>query len=227
MARWQLTEAHYLNVPDNLWEQQITDRSSGRPIRKQFKVPLHLDPNIESDWNHQERIGNNIIDGRIVVCHAGKGDPKDIIFSGDPTPGMLPLDDEARELSSKLTVPFTTGLDPVAQANGWQQQLLVELSDMKQAVATAGPHIPGFAEFMKTMTEIMATQTGLLARLAGNGPSEKPDGPLPVEPYDPAKHVEDNENPLPDADPPTEEELRAAVVDTQRLSRRSPPVRRI
>jgi hypothetical protein len=221
MARWQLTEAHYLNVPDNKWEQQITDRSTGRPIRKQFLVPLHLDPNIESDWNHQERIGNNIVDGKIVVCHAGKGEPKDITFSGPPTPGMLPLDDEARELSSKLSVPFTTGLDPVAQANGWQQQLLVELSDMKQAVATA-PVIPGFAEFMKAMTEVMSTQTTLLARLA---PPKSPDDP--VEDYDPAKHVPDDEAPLEDPEPPTQEELAASIRAVRPLSKSIPPVRRI
>lgn len=205
MARWQLTEPHTLNVPGNVWEFQTQDRGTGRTIRKQFPVPMHLDPNIEQDWNYKENIGNNVVDGRIIVCHIGKGEPKDIQFTGPPTPGMLPLDDEARELSSKLKQPITQGLEPEQQSAGWQQQLLVQLSDMKESVATA-PKIEGMAEFMKAMTEMMKLQTQLIAGLAGKT--------VPVEAplvYDPSQHVVDDEVPL-DEVAPTEAELKHAAA---------------
>jgi hypothetical protein len=193
MARWQLTEPHYLNVPGNVWEQQTQDRTTGRTVRKTFPVPMHLDPNYESDWNYREMVGTNIIDGKIIVCHPDKGEPKDIIFVGPPTPGMLPLDAEAKALSSKITVPLTKGLDEISQAEGWQQQLLISLTDMKNQV-TAAPKIEGMAEFMKAMADMMALQTKLLAALVEKGAQ-----PVDAEP------------PLEDAAEPTDEEIAASA----------------
>ena len=169
MARWQLTEAHYLNVPGTKWEMQLTDRVTGRPKRTIFAVPMHLDPNIEGDWNHVDRIGNNILDGKIIVCHEGKGDPKDIVFIGTPTPGMLPLDDEAREISARFPWTPTQGLDEVSQAESFQQQVLVQLSDMKDQVKAA-PKAEGMSELMKAMAEMMKMQGELIAALTGKKP---------------------------------------------------------
>jgi hypothetical protein len=114
--RWQLTEPHYLNVPGTKWEQQIQDRITGRQVRKSFSVPMHLHPESDVDWNRMD--GQQ---GLITVCHEGKGHPdgRDIVFIGDPTPGMLPLDDEARELSSKFSWTPTEGTDEVSQANSF------------------------------------------------------------------------------------------------------------
>lgn len=201
MARWQLTEAHYLNVPDNLWEQQITDRATGRPVRKQFKVPLHLDPNIEGDWNHKEQLGNNIIDGKIIVCHAGKGDPKDIVFEGPPTPGMLPLDDEAKQISSKFSWTPTQGLDDRSQAESFQQQLLVKLSAQMDSVKAAQPEIPGMAELMKALAAMMSQQTAILGALAG-GKATLPGAEVV---YDESQHVKDDAEPLEEVQPTPEE----------------------
>ena len=167
MARWQLTEAHALHtIPPTKWEWQQINRMTGRPERKIFNVPLHLDPNIEGDWNYQERIGNNIVDGKIIVCHEGKGEPKDIVFTGDPTPGMLPIDDEARAISSRFSWTPTQGLDEISQANSHQQQILVELSNMKDQVRAA-PQVEGMADLMKAMAEMMTFQRELLSTLAG------------------------------------------------------------
>lgn len=217
MARWQLTEASYLNVPGNLWEQQITDRATGRPVRKQFPVPLHLDPNIESDWNHKEQLGNNIIDGKIIVCHAGKGEPKDIIFEGPPNPGMLPLDDEAREISGKYSWTPTRGLDDRSQAESFQQQLLVTLSASMDSVKNAQAEIPGMSELMKALAAMMSQQTAILAALAGKPGGSAGSVALPGAEvvYDALQHVKDDAEPLGEAEP-TEAEV--AVASAQAVA---------
>lgn len=173
MARWQLTEPHYLNTKDTKWEFETKNRTTGRSERKQFNVPTHLDPNIESDWNYQDRIGNNIIDGKILVCYEGKGEPKDIVFEGPPTPGMLPIDDEAKEISSKFDWIPTKGLDENSQFNSFAQQTLIKLTEELKSTASA-PQIEGMSEFMKTMAEMMKAQTEILATLAGKKVEHKP-----------------------------------------------------
>lgn len=92
MARWSLMNAHYLNVPGTEWEYKETT-DSGKQGRKIFPVPLHLDPNNPRDHNYP---------GEIIVCHEGKGQPKDIVFVGPPTPDMTPLDDEAQAISDSM-----------------------------------------------------------------------------------------------------------------------------
>ena len=52
MARWKLTQKHYLMVPGTKWEYVENDRSTGRPIRKTYDVPLFLDPEDPSAWNY-------------------------------------------------------------------------------------------------------------------------------------------------------------------------------
>lgn len=169
MARWQLTEPHYLNTKDTKWEFETKNRTTGRSERKQFNVPTHLDPNIESDWNYTDRIGNNLVDGKIIVCYEGKGEPKDIVFEGAPTPGMLPLDDEAKEISAKFDWVPTSGLDENSQFNSFAQQTLIKLTSELKNVQAA-PQVEGMAEFMKTMSQMMQTQTEILAMLAGKKP---------------------------------------------------------
>lgn len=108
MARWRLTEAHYLQVKDCFWEQVETDRETGRQRRKQYPVPLHLDPKNPADCNYRPNTGNVLMGGNseevgsIVVCWEGKGERRDLVFIGDPTSGMEPLDDEAKEVSERL-----------------------------------------------------------------------------------------------------------------------------
>lgn len=99
MARWRLTNKHYLNIQaldggPVEWEYVETSRDSGRRARKLFKVPLYLNPEDPADHNHP---------GMIIVAHEGPGvHPKDYIFSGDPTPDMEPIDEEAELLSEKV-----------------------------------------------------------------------------------------------------------------------------
>lgn len=210
MARWQLTEAHYLNTKDTKWEFETKSRTTGRSERKQFIVPTHLDPNIESDWNYRDNIGTNMVDGRIVVCWPGKGEPNDIEFEGPPTPGMLPLDDEAKVESAKFEWKPTAGLDENSQFNSFAQQTLIKLTeDLRSTAATPAAPIEGMTEFMKSMAAIMKMQTEILSTLTGKGPAEVT--PEEVAPADLVKH-------------PTEGRLGSLTArDAQRLAAKAAP----
>jgi hypothetical protein len=96
MARWRLTQPHYLAVPGTEWEYKETDRETGRQARKVFEVPLHLDPTNAADWNYRDQEA-------IIVTN--KFDPafrKDYLFVGSPTPDMDPLDDEAQQITDEI-----------------------------------------------------------------------------------------------------------------------------
>jgi hypothetical protein len=93
MARWKLTDAHYLNVPGTEWEYRETNRDTGRQARKVYEIPMYLSPKDPADFNYPQ-------DEAIVVSN--KFDPvypRDIIFRGPPTPDMEPLDDEAQTIT--------------------------------------------------------------------------------------------------------------------------------
>lgn len=174
MARWKLTEAHYINVSGTLWEYTEVDRVTGRPKRTQFPVPLHIDPfnldDLKIYGQDDPNFGRNA-DPIIVVCNKNpKG--RDILYEGKPTPGMFPLDDEARAISEKVSkgawIP-TAGLDPESQNASYTSQILSGLVDkMTDMKASNTPQIQGMAEFMQMMTQVMAKQTDILAQM-GNG----------------------------------------------------------
>lgn len=108
MARWKLLQKHYLNVPGTTWEYK--ERTySGRMFKKNIPCPLLLDPDDATDCNYNAgetprsdadiRRGDP---GEIIVAYSEGAKPKDIIFIGDPTPDMVPLDEEAKEISASL-----------------------------------------------------------------------------------------------------------------------------
>lgn len=96
--RWKLVTPHYLNVPGEVWEYIETDRKTGRPMRNKYTVPKLLHPDDPTAWTSQWGTRGNE-EGEIIVCHEGKGEPTDQVFIGDPTPDMIPIDDEAKALS--------------------------------------------------------------------------------------------------------------------------------
>ena len=53
MARWRLTQKHYLNIPGSEWEYSETDRTSGRQARHRYVVPALLDPDSPNDRNRE------------------------------------------------------------------------------------------------------------------------------------------------------------------------------
>jgi hypothetical protein len=93
MARWRLTDSHYLAVAGTEWEYKEQNRETGRQARKVYEVPMYLNPKDNADWNYPR-------DEAIIV--SDKFDPaypRDIVFRGTPTPDMEPLDDEAQAIS--------------------------------------------------------------------------------------------------------------------------------
>lgn len=168
MARWKLTEPHYLNCPSSRWEQTAVDARTGKPTRKMFKVPLHLDPRVADDWN--VKFPNNEMDGEIHVCWEGKGLPNDIIFEGDPTPGMVPLDEEAREITARFSWTPTQGIDEESQRAGFfarlGDDLINQLTDLKAAAATQ-QNTFGVDKVLEAMAVMMKQNQELIALLAG------------------------------------------------------------
>ena len=203
MARWKLTEPHYLSVPSERCEHTTSDSRTGKPIRKMFRVPKHLDPRLEDDWN----VRINGMDGEIHVCYEGKDDPKypdrAIVFEGNPTPGMLPLDDEAKEVSSHFSWTPTQGIDEDSQRQSFYARLgdtlIDQMTELKVARETA-PSSPGMEKFMETMMAMMAQNQQILAALAGKAQAvPEPD------------QVVDEEEPLEDVEPTTEETVQATA----------------
>jgi hypothetical protein len=96
MARWRLTEPHYIFTdPDTIWERLETDTTTGRQVRKQYIVPAYFHHEIESDWT------DKVEKAVIVSNHRDPAHRTDIVFKGDPTPGMIAIDDEAKAISAK------------------------------------------------------------------------------------------------------------------------------
>lgn len=206
--RWQLTEPHYLNVPGTKWEQTIVDRNTGRPQRKSFTVPMHLHPESDVDWNRMDGFV-----GFITVCHEGGGHPdgKDIVFIGDPTPGMLPLDDEAKALSGKFSWTPTEGTDDISQSNSFANKMLNGLiKDMAelQAGVRGAPQAEGLGELIATMREMMQSQMQMfqMMMIKQSLPVQSREVSVPGD----EKQVIDEELPIEDGDPPTEEEIAEA-----------------
>jgi len=157
MARWQLTEAHYLPVEDCFWEQAETDRETGRRKIRKHPVPMFLDPKDPSCWTHKSGIditlgGNAIADGAIVVCQGEKVDVKDLVFIGLPTPGMHPLDDEAREITAKAKteLKWKDGGDFYAEGKTYADTMMEKLADRSSYVS------PEFEAMQKTLGETLA-----------------------------------------------------------------------
>jgi len=211
MARWKLTEPHYLSVPSERWEHTTVDSRIGKPVRKMYRVPKHLDPRLEDDWNYRPE--NNNMDGEIIVCWEGKGLPRDIVFEGNPTPGMLPLDDEATEVSSSFSWTPTQGIDEDSQRQSFYARLgdtlIDQMTELKVARETAPAAAPVMDKFMETMLAMMGQNQQILAALAGKVQAVPKQAPVP-EPE--PEQIINAEEPLEEVEP-TQEEIAQATVE--------------
>ena len=143
MARWKLATSHYLNTPGEEWEYTENDRTTGRPRRTKFPVPRYLDIRDPMCWTNKWGNRDNE-DGEIIVCWEGKGDASDIIFTGDPTPDMIPVDDEAKEISATFAARWDRRPEDVA---GDYSQSLIDRFQVQLAEAQTKPvEVPGMAE---------------------------------------------------------------------------------
>ena len=160
MARWKLTEPHYLKVDGTKWEYSEVDRITGRPKRTQFDVPLYVNPNFEDDVRSFGQ------DDMIVVSDGNNSKPKDLIFLGPPTPSMLPLDDEAKTISGRFASVWKTPTeDGPTFSQTLHDDLIRQLAEASVSVKAA-PAAEGMTEFMTTMAAMMKQQTEILAQLA-------------------------------------------------------------
>lgn len=148
MARWKLMTAHYLNTPGEEWEYTENDRTTGRPKRMKYPVPRLLDTKDPACWTN--RWGNkDNEEGEIIVCWQGKGENSDIVFFGDPTPDMVPVDDEAREISASFEGRWQAQPENMA---GDYSQSLVDKFQMEAAEAQAKPvEVPGLSELTQAI----------------------------------------------------------------------------
>lgn len=172
MARWRLTAAHYLNVPGTEYEYKETDRNTGKQARKVFAVPALLNPDDVGDQNYREL-------GELIVCHEGKGQPRDIIFTnangtpGEPTPDMEPLDDEAQAISDSLRSKWQHPIESLASNGNDYGAKLVELFQTQidamggiKPTSVKGVDPDAFAKLQAQVAELAETNAALTAQLA-------------------------------------------------------------
>ncbi len=160
MARWKLMNPHYLNVENEEWEYQEVDRTSGRPIRKKFAVPRLLDPKDPSCWT--VRWGRQDDEqGEIIVCWQGKGEDKDIVFFGDPTPDMTPVDDEAEAISAS----FAEHWRYKPEGTGDYSQSLVDRFQSEMAeVQTKPAEVAGLSELTQAIGKLVEQNQAMIER---------------------------------------------------------------
>lgn len=142
MARWELANAHYLKVEEPCeWEHNETNLVTGKANRQRFPVPMYLEK------------GTN-------VCH-GRGSRGDVTFIGDPTPDMIPLDDEAQTISDSFQQHWSFKPDSVGEE--YSQSLIKEMADkMTQPV-----QIEGIAELVTAVGAMTKQNQEIINGLAG------------------------------------------------------------
>jgi len=138
--RWKLLSAHYLNVPklpDGTaveWEHKETARETGRTVRKLYPVPMLLDPKDPADWNYPEEI---------IVAWEGTPYSKDIIFLGEPTPEMEPLNTSAEEISARLHDRWSHPINdlPTVQLSQDEKSFYESMTKAFMAMSAGGPPV--------------------------------------------------------------------------------------
>lgn len=141
--RWRLTNPHYLRVPELPdgtkieWEHKETSRESGRAIRKLYPVPMLLDPKDPSDHNYP---------GEIIVTREVEGAhclARDLIFLGDPTQEMEPLNEEAERITESLRAKWIHPVDTLPVNGGMTGDEAAFMEKMMTAFAKEiGASIP-------------------------------------------------------------------------------------
>lgn len=165
MARWRLLNPHYLNIIDpdtgasTEWMYAETDRTTGKARRKIYHVPQLLDPKDPTLWN----FGDDI-----VVCQEGKGQPKDIIFFGPPTPDMEPMDEEAEEISNSLKSKWTHPIETLPVNGGMNEKETAFMEQMMKAFAGAAGAQPNTSVTQAQYDELKREMEALKAAMAGN-----------------------------------------------------------
>lgn len=207
MARWRLAAPHYLNTTDKIeWEYVEEDLHASRAAsatggrrpgagggggqrRVRYPVPLVLDPRDPADWNYPN-------DECIIVAQvANRAYPHDIIFLGDPTPDMIPLNAEAEAISASFSDRWIHPIESLP-AEGFGQSMIADLEKMiqravqtsgetpEQAMKRAAAENRSFNDAIprEEFDSIKREMAELRARLAAaEAPDEPDETPLPLE----------------------------------------------
>lgn len=166
MARWKLACPHYLNTNDTEWEYSEANRSTGRPVRKKFAVPRYLNPNDPADWTSSWGSKDNA-DGEVIVCWVGKGTDKDIAFEGDPTPDMIPVDDEARDISATFAERWR--YKPESSEISYSQALVDEFQGELADKMAKPVEIPGLQDLVSVISVMTQQNAELIKSVAAPG----------------------------------------------------------
>ena len=145
---------HYLNVPNEEWEYSEVDRKTGRPKRMKFQVPRYLDPRDPGCWTTSWGLKDDS-DGEVIVCYEGKGDSSDVVFFGDPTPDMMPVDDEAKAITATFEARWQ--FKPENSAGEFSQSL-IDNFQIKLAEASAKPQtveVAGLSDLVASISKLV------------------------------------------------------------------------
>ena len=163
MARWKLMAAHYINVEGTQWEYSETSRKTGKQVRVKMDVPAYLDPRDPSDCNYQWGRDDDK-DGEIIVAREGTAhEPRDITFKGDPTPDMLPLDDEAKAISASFEERWK--YKPEIETQNFSQSLVDKFQMEMAEVKTKPAQVEGMAELVSSIAEMAKSNQELIKSL--------------------------------------------------------------
>lgn len=165
MARWKLSTAHYLNVPGTEWEYTENDRYTGEPKRIRMPVPRLLDPKDPRCWTNRWGPKDDP-EGEIIVCHQGKGNSSDVVFIGDPTPDMIPIDEEAQQLSASFEHQWS--YKPDTDYPGQYSQSLIDKFQIQMAEVEARPvQVEGLNDLVAVLAKSVEQNQELVKVLAG------------------------------------------------------------
>jgi hypothetical protein len=172
MARWKLTGKHYLNCPGTEWEYKEQDLQTQEEVRHRMAVPRFLDPD-------DPRTRKNA-NGDVVVCYEGsKEAPTDYIFVGQPTPDMVPLDEEAEALSEVEARRGQHPIDTLAGNGSYQDDIIARLTKAIESMGGVQPvNVPladvsaeQFAELQATVQALLESNAVLQAQLLEKEPT--------------------------------------------------------
>ena len=170
MARWRLMAKHYINATRHgertQWMREETNRDTGRVNRMLFDVPVYLDPDDPRDQNYP---------GEIIVAYEKGAQPRDLILSGEPTPDMEPVDEEAQKISDATRPKWKHPIDSLSPTGGNYSEALLTLltKQLEEAASKSGPPArasgtideAAFKKMQEDMKVLMESNAKLQAQL--------------------------------------------------------------
>ena len=168
MARWRLMAKHYINATRHgektQWMREETNRDTGRVARTLFNVPTYLDPDDPRDQNYP---------GEIIVAYEKGARPQDLVFTGEPTPDMEPVDEEAQKISDDTRPKWKHPIDSLSPTGGnYSEALLALLSkQLEEAANKSGPPAravdeAAFKKMQEDLKALMESNAKMQAQLA-------------------------------------------------------------